>query len=60
MFGVSLYSLIALIQLILGVEKYISMLDSIFMRIMVHGVVVINSFFLLKGERFYNENVGAE
>ena len=60
MFGVSLYSLIMLIQLILGRDGYISMLDGLFMKIMVHAVVAINSYFLLKGERFYNENVGAE
>ena len=60
MFGISLYSLIMLIQLILGVEGYIEMMDDIIMRILVHGVVVINSYFLLKGEKFYNENVGAE
>ena len=60
MFGISLYSLIVLIQLILGRDGYISMLDGLFMKIMVHAVVVINSYFLLKGEKFYNENVGAE
>ena len=60
MFGVSLYSLIMLIQLILGVESYIAMLDDLFMKLMVHAVVIINSYFLLKGEKFYNENVGAE
>ena len=60
MFGISLYSLIMLIQLILGVESYIEMLDDIFMRILVHGVVIINSYFLIKGEKYYNENVGAE
>ena len=60
MFGISLYSLIMLIQLILGVESYIEMLDNILMRILVHGVVVINSYFLIKGEKYYNENVGAE
>ena len=60
MFGISLYSLIMLIQLILGVESYIEMLDNFFMRILVHGVVLINSYFLLKGEKYYNENVGAE
>ena len=60
MFGVSLYSLIMLIQLILGRDGYIAMLDGLFMKIMVHAVVVINSYFLLKGEKFYNENVGAE
>ena len=60
MFGLLLYSLIMLIQLILGVESYIEMLDSLWMSILVHFVVLINSYFLLKGERYYNENVGAE
>ena len=59
-FGISLYSLIMLIQLILGVESYIELLDDIFMKILVHAVVIINSYFLLKGEKYYNENVGAE
>ena len=48
-FGVSLYSLIMLIQLILGVDSYIDMLDNVLMRILVHCVVLINSYFLLKG-----------
>ncbi len=60
MFGVSLYSLIMLIQLILGVESYIEMLDDTMMKILVHGVVIINTYFLLSGEKYYNENVGAE
>ena len=60
MFGLLLYSLIMLIQLILGVESYIEMLDSMWMTILVHFVVLINSYFLLKGEKYYNENVGAE
>ena len=59
-FGVSLYSLIMLIQLILGIDSYIDMLDNVLMRILVHGVVFINSYFLLKGEKYYNEHVGAE
>ena len=49
-----------LIQLILGVESYVDMLDGLLMKILVHAVVFINSFFLLKGEKYYNENVGAE
>lgn len=60
MFGLILYSLIMLIQLILGVDSYITMLDNIFMKLLVHFVVFINSYFLLKGEKYYNENVGAE
>ena len=60
MFGLTLYSLIMLIQLILGVESYIEMLDNLWMTILVHLVVLINSYFLLKGEKYYNENVGVE
>ena len=60
MFGLMLYTLIVLIQLILGVESYVEMLDQTWMAIMVHAVVLINSYFLLKGEKYYNENVGAE
>lgn len=60
LFGLVLYTLIMLIQLILGVESYIEMLDNIIMTLLVHFVVFINSYFLLKGEKYYNENVGAE
>lgn len=60
LFGLVLYTLIMLIQLILGVESYIEMLDNIVMTLLVHFVVIINSYFLLKGEKYYNENVGAE
>ncbi len=59
-FGFSLYSLIILVQFILGQEAYIEMLDNIIMKALVHAVVVINTYFLLKGEKYYNENVGAE
>ena len=60
LFGISLYSLIMLIQLILGVDSYIELLDKGIMKILVHCVVIVNSYFLLKGEKYYNENVGAE
>ena len=59
-FGFSLYSLIILVQFILGVDSYIAMLDNLIMRILVHAVVLINTYFLIKGEKYYNENVGAE
>ena len=60
MFGLILYTLIFLIQLILGIETYIDMIDSLWMTILVHFVVLTNSYFLIKGEKYYNENVGAE
>jgi len=55
-----LYGLIALVQLLISVETYISMLDNVLIALLVHGIVITNSFFLLKGEKYYNENVGAE
>lgn len=59
-YGVVLYFMIILIQFLLSVESYILMLDKIYVKIIVHIVAIVNSYFLLKGEKYYNENVGAE
>ena len=59
-FGVALYGMVALIQLLISQETYIAMLDNPLIQILVHGIVLINSWFLLSGEKYYNENVGAE
>lgn len=59
-YGIVLYLFIILIQFLLTVESYILMLDKLYIRIIVHAIVVVNSYFLLKGEKYYNENVGAE
>ena len=59
-YGVILYALIMLIQLLLGTESYINMLDMWFVRVLVNLIVVINTYFLLSGEKYYNENVGAD
>ncbi len=59
-FGVALYGIVMLIQLLLGVDSYIAMLDNPLIVILLHALVGINTFFLLKGEKYYNENVGAE
>lgn len=59
-FGITLYGMIALIQLLIGQETYIAMIDNFIIRIIVHAVAIINSWFLLSGEKYYNENVGAE
>ena len=59
-FGFALYGLAMLIQLIIGVESYISMIDSILVQLLVHAVIIVNTLFLLSGEKYYNENVGAE
>lgn len=59
-YGVMLYLMVMLIQYLLGRETYIQLLDNLFVKIILHGIILINSYFLLKGEKFYNENVGAE
>lgn len=59
-YGIALYGLVMLIQLLISVPTYISMLDQFFVKIIIHAIVIINSLFLLSGEKYYNENVGAE
>lgn len=58
-FGVGLYLMVMLVQLLLG-KSYTNMLNELYMRLLLHGVLIINSFFLINGEKYYNENVGAE
>ena len=60
LFGLALYALVMLIQLLLGPESYIALIDAWYMKILLHLLVIINTYFLLKGEKYYNENVGAE
>ena len=59
-FGIVLYLMVMLVQFLLGVETYIEMLDNIFVQLLLHGIVIVNTYFLLNGEKYYNENVGAE
>ena len=59
-FGVILYFMVVLIQLLLTVETYIQLLDNIIVAIALHALLIINTYFLLSGEKYYNENVGAE
>jgi len=59
-YGVMLYLLVMLVQYLLGKETYIALLSNIFMLTILHGIIIVNSYFLLKGEKYYNENVGAE
>ena len=59
-FGIILYLMVMLVQFLLGVESYISLLDNWIVQILLHGIVIINTYFLLSGEKYYNENVGAE
>ncbi len=59
-FGVMLYIMVMLVQYLLGKESYIELLDTWYVVVLLHAIIVLNSWFLLKGEKYYNENVGAE
>ncbi len=59
-FGIVLYLMIMLVQFLLGIETYIKMLDNIIVKILLHVIIIVNTSFLLHGEKYYNENVGGE
>lgn len=60
-FGIILYLMIMLVQMMIGLESYIKLLDSnILIQLLLHGIVMINTYFLLSGVKYYNENVGEE
>ena len=59
-FGIVLYLLVMLVQYMLTVDTYIALLASPIAQVLLHGIIIINTYFLLSGEKYYNENVGAE
>lgn len=59
-FGFMLYFMVMLVQLLLGNETYINMLNLWYIQVILHAIVIMNTAFLLNGEKYYNENVGAE
>ena len=60
-YGVLLYLMIMLVQFLIKKDVYIELVNSnILIQIALHLIVLTNSYFLLSGEKYYNENVGAE
>lgn len=59
-YGVLLYLLVMLVQYMLGVDTYLQLLDLPVVQILLHFIIIINSYFLINGEKYYNENVGVE
>ena len=60
-FGVMLYFMIILVQLLINKDVYIELVSTdIIIQVALHIIVLTNSYFLLSGEKYYNENVGAE
>ena len=59
-YGIMLYLMVMLIQYMLGRDSYIRLLDEWYVVVILHLIIIVNSYFLLRGEKYYNENVGAE
>ena len=59
-FGIALYFLILLVQLLLGNDSYLKLLEQWYVVVLLHGVILINTFFLVTGIKYYHEDVGAE
>ncbi len=59
-FGGALFLLVLAMQMLLGSDKYKALLKRWYVQIILHAVIIINCYFLLTGEKFYNEDVGVE
>lgn len=59
-FGIILYLMVMLVQFMLGMETYNQMLENWWVQLLLHGIIWLNTYFILSGEKYYNENVGAE
>ncbi len=59
-FGMALFLLVMAMQFLLGTDSYIELLDIWYVQIILHLIIIINSYFLLSGEKYYNDDVGVE
>ena len=58
-FGLVLFLLILILQLLLG-DSYGELLEKWYVRLLLHVAIIVNCYFLLTGEKYYNEDVGVE
>ena len=59
-FGFALYFLIILVQWLINMDTYKQMLNDIVTQILLHAVIFTNTYFIVSGEKFYNEDTGVE
>ncbi len=59
-FGLMLYLLVVLVQVLLGKESYATLITSWYVQVLLHAVIIINTCFILSGIKYYHEDVGAE
>ena len=59
-FGAVLFSLVLAVEFMLGKDNFIDLLNIWYVKIILHLILIVNGFFLVTGEKYYNEDVGAE
>ena len=59
-FAVVLFSLVVVVEFMLGKDNYIELLNMWYVQLILHIIILINVYFLVTGEKYYNEDVGAE
>jgi len=59
-FGMVLFALVYVLQVLLGKASYMQLLENWYVPFILHGIILINAYFLLTGEKYYNDDVGVE
>ncbi len=59
-FAMVLFSLVIVVEFMLGKNNYIELLNMWYVQLILHIIILINVYFLITGEKYYNEDVGAE
>ena len=59
-FAAVLFTLVVVVEFMLGKDNYIEVLDIWYVQIILHAIILLNVYFLISGEKYYNEDVGAE
>ena len=59
-FGLALFFLVMALILLLGKDNYMKLLEEWYIQLLLHVLIIVNAFFLLSGEKYYNEDIGGE
>lgn len=59
-FGCVLFLLVMVMQFLLGRANYMKLINMWYVQLILHAIIIINSFFLISGEKYYNDDVGVE
>lgn len=59
-FGCALFLLVMAMELLLTKDTYLELLENWYVQLLLHLIIIVNCYFLITGEKYYNEDVGVE